>query len=153
MRLEEDAREDLYDWYNFQSCVINWIIPEYNHRPFYLVRGDLLPSNILVDSNNTMSGLFAYMQSTGTALRMADANTSATPGAAAATNTRPPWSKIEVSKTSLLGQMMDPMNRNKSQQVLMIKHMVKSMADLVEMYKNREVRIKALKDEVMRLIK
>jgi hypothetical protein len=43
-----------------------------------------------------------------------------------------PYRKIEVSRKSLIGQMMDPMNRNKSQQVLVIEHMVKSMADLVE---------------------
>jgi hypothetical protein len=60
--------------------------------------------------------------------------------------------KIEVTKKSLIGQMMDPMNRNKSQRVLVIENMVKSVADLVEMYKNRDVRIAALEKEVVRLV-
>ena len=59
--------------------------------------------------------------------------------------------KIEVTKKSLIGQMMDPMNRNKSQQVVVIENMVKSVADLVEIYKNRDVRIEALEKEAVRL--
>jgi hypothetical protein len=125
---------------------------------------------------NAMSGLFAYMQTTGPSggIPSADANTneeaeedaSAMPnvgaGGMAIMNTGMGaqmglsrgttggafHSKIEVSKKSLIGQMMDPMNRNKSQQVLVIEHMVKSVADLVEMYKNREVKIRAIEDEI-----
>ena len=51
VRSEEDACEDLYDLCNFRYCVMDWIIPKYNYEPCYLIHGDLLPSNILVDSN------------------------------------------------------------------------------------------------------
>ena len=126
---------------------------------------------------NAMSGLFAYMQTTGPATGIPSTDASAgaegeedtsamsggatggmataNPGANAQAGVSrgaigaPFHSKIEVNKKSLIGQMMDPMNRNKSQQVLVIEHMVKSVADLVEMYKNREVKIRAIEDEIV----
>ena len=46
-----EAEEDLYDLYQFRAHVVDWVLPEMNNGPFYLMHGDLLPSNILVDSD------------------------------------------------------------------------------------------------------
>lgn len=59
--------------------------------------------------------------------------------------------KVEVNRKSLIGQMMDPMNKNKSQQVLVIEHMAKTVAELIEMYKTRDTRIAALENAVVRM--
>ncbi|POR35308.1 hypothetical protein TPAR_04517 [Tolypocladium paradoxum] len=48
---KDDAENDLYDLYKFRSCVVDWVMAENNHGPYYLIHGDLLPSNILVNSN------------------------------------------------------------------------------------------------------
>ena len=60
VRSEEDGREDLYDLYQFRSSVMDWVIPEYNYGPFYLMHGDLLPSNILVDSNKNFVAIIDW---------------------------------------------------------------------------------------------
>ena len=60
VRSEEDGREDLYDLHHFRSYVMDWVIPEYNYGPFYLMHGDLLPSNILVDSNKNFVAIIDW---------------------------------------------------------------------------------------------
>ena len=60
VRSEEEGREDLYDLYNFRSYVMDWVIPKYNYGPFYLMHGDLLPSNILVDSNKNFVAIIDW---------------------------------------------------------------------------------------------
>ena len=60
MRSKEDASEDLYDLYNFRSCVMEWATPEYNYGPFYLAHGDLLPSNIFVDSEKNFVAIIDW---------------------------------------------------------------------------------------------
>ena len=60
VRSEKDGREDLYDLHHFRSYVMDWVIPEYNYGPFYLMHGDLLPSNILVDSNKNFVAIIDW---------------------------------------------------------------------------------------------
>ena len=60
VRSEKDGSEDLYDLYQFRSYVMDWVIPEYNYGPFYLMHGDLLPSNILVDSNKNFVAIIDW---------------------------------------------------------------------------------------------
>ena len=60
VRSEKQGRGDLHDLYNFRSCVMDWLIPEHNHGPFYLVHGDLLPSNILVDSDKNFVAIIDW---------------------------------------------------------------------------------------------
>lgn len=55
-----DAQNDLYDLHNFRSAAIDWVMPENNRGPYYLIHGDLLPSNILVDSDRNFVAIIDW---------------------------------------------------------------------------------------------
>ena len=46
--------------HNFPSEMIDWIRPQYNYGPYYLMHGDLLPSNILVDSDKNIVAIIDW---------------------------------------------------------------------------------------------
>ena len=170
-----------YDWKQYPEGVIIKLMGKDAITILARALADRTVDELAFTSLSMMSGLFAYVQSSGGGNMIAseDANANMNMGEGGITDANqgtgssgnrgsygnagemssggrgsfggPFQPKIEVNKKSLIGQMMDPMNRNKSQQVLVIEHMVKSVADLVEMYKNRDVKINALEQEVRKL--
>ncbi|KAH0548337.1 hypothetical protein GP486_007982 [Trichoglossum hirsutum] len=58
--------------------------------------------------------------------------------------------QIIVIRKSLIGQMLDPVNKIKSQQVLVIENMAKQAAGILEAFRTRKLRINALFEEMRR---
>ncbi|KAM5457298.1 hypothetical protein MaudCBS49596_000493 [Microsporum audouinii] len=48
---EKDARAYLYSLHESRRFLMEWVDPEYNHGPFFLMHGDLRSANILVDDD------------------------------------------------------------------------------------------------------